>query len=212
MPRRTKIPVTTVSRLSVYLRCFSQAARGGQETLSSKELAERTGINSAQVRKDLAYFGQFGRRGVGYAAESLAREIEGILGLDRDWKVVVIGTGRLGTALMMYSGFKNMRFRIVAAFDTDPDKIGWEMEGVPVRDLKELDAVAREQKVDIAILAVPADHARETAALVAAAGIPAVLNFSPARLGLPEGVLLRDVDLTSELEALTFTLKDRKGA
>ena len=210
MPLKAKIPLTTVSRLSVYLRCFQRAQSEGLETLSSKELAERTGINAAQVRKDLAYFGQFGRRGVGYAADKLALKIGGILGLDRDWNVAIIGAGRLGQALIQYGGFQRMRFRIAAAFDADEEKQGWEVEGVRIEPLASLVAIAQAKSIEIAVLTVPAEAAQECARLVAEAGIPAILNFTPARLVLPAGITLRDVDFTSELEALTFALKDRK--
>jgi redox-sensing transcriptional repressor len=210
MTSTLKIPVSTVSRLSVYLRCLRQAALMGDIHLSSRDLEQRTGIHSAQVRKDLAYFGQFGRRGVGYPCEALAHAIAGILGLDRDWSVAVIGAGRLGTALLMYAGFKKMSFKLVAAFDTDADKIDWEVEGIRIRPLSELAEAAGQLKIDIAILAVPADSAQEAASMAAAAGIPALLNFTPARIVVPESVSLRDVDLSSELEALTFLLKDRR--
>lgn len=209
MSRIPKIPVSTVGRLSVYQRCFSQAAAAGEDTLSSQALAERTGINPAQVRKDLAYFGQFGRRGVGYDAARVAQRIAGILGLDRDWNVAVIGAGRLGTALMMYKGFQGMRFKLVAAFDTDEEKLGWELEGVRIEPVSSLPEVAARLRIDIAVLTVPASAAQETALLAARCGIPAVLNFTPARLVLPDTVRWRDVDFTSDLEALTFQLKGR---
>jgi redox-sensing transcriptional repressor len=210
MPIKARIPLTTISRLSVYLRSFQLAQREGHETLSSLELEERTGINAAQVRKDLAYFGQFGRRGVGYAADKLSLKIAAILGLDRDWAVAIIGAGRLGQALMQYGGFQRMRFRIAAAFDADEEKQGWEVEGVRIEPLAALAGTARAKGIEIAILTVPADAAQDCADQAVAAGIPAILNFSPARISVPQGVSLRDVDFTSELEALTFVLKTRK--
>lgn len=207
MSAKIKIPVTTVSRLSLYLRVFSQIETSGSETVSSRELAEFSGINPAQVRKDLAYFGQFGRRGVGYAVVDLKKQIRSILGLDRDWNAVIIGTGRLGQALMMYPGFGAYSFRMVAAFDNDPDKIGWELEGVPIFEMGEFGRIAREKRVEIAILAVPASVAQEVANQVVAAKVPAILNFAPAYLSVPKSTLLRNVDFASELEALTYFLQ-----
>ncbi len=207
MAPKIRIPVTTVNRLTQYSRVFSQIEKAGSTTTSSRELADLTGINPAQVRKDLAYFGQFGRRGVGYDVVELKQQIRSILGLDRDRHCAVIGVGHLGTALMMYQGFGNMSFRVVAAFDTDPDKIGWELEGTPVYDLAELPRLAREKKIELAILAVPASVAQEVADQVVAAKIPALLNFAPAHLSVPEGTLLRNVDFASELEALTYFLQ-----
>lgn len=206
MARKVKIPVTTVNRLSLYLRVFSQTDRSQQGTISSKVLADLTGMNSAQVRKDLAYFGQFGRRGVGYSISGLRSQIAGILGLNKDWNVAIIGVGHLGTALLMYRGFGRLRFKVVAAFDADPDKIGWELEGTRIDDLAHLSRLAKEKQVEIAILAVPAEMAQEVANQVVAAEIPAILNFAPVRLVVPKHVLLRDVDFASELEALTYEL------
>jgi redox-sensing transcriptional repressor len=207
MAGKPKIPVTTVNRLSLYLRVFSQIEATGDRTVSSRQLAELSGINPAQVRKDLAYFGQFGRRGVGYDVIELKAGIRSILGLDREWNCAIVGVGHLGMALLMYRGLKAYGFNIVAAFDSDPDKISWELEGVPVYDVADLPRVAREKKLEIAVLTVPAMAAQEVAQLVAAARIPAVLNFAPVQLQLPTGVMLRQVDFASELEALTYHLR-----
>jgi redox-sensing transcriptional repressor len=196
-----------VNRLSLYLRVFSQIEKSGADTVSSRQLAELSGINPAQVRKDLAYFGQFGRRGVGYAVIDLKKQIRSILGLDRDWNAAIVGAGRLGQALMMYQGFGDYSFRVVAAFDSDPDKIGWELEGIPIFNLAEFAKVAKEKKVSIAILSVPAAAAQEVANLVVAAKVPAILNFAPAYLNVPQGCMLRNVDFASELEALTYFLQ-----
>jgi redox-sensing transcriptional repressor len=206
MPGNPKIPVTTVNRLSLYLRVFSQIEATGNETVSSRELAALSGINPAQVRKDLAYFGQFGRRGVGYDVLSLKRQIRGILGLNREWNCAIVGVGHLGMALLMYKGLRPYGFNVVAAFDSDPDKISWELEGVPVYDVADLESVAREKRVEIAVLTVPAQAAQDVASQVVAAGIPAVLNFAPLQLSLPKSMILRQVDLAGELEALTYQL------
>ena len=207
MAAKPKIPVTTVNRLSLYLRVFSQIEATGDRTVSSRQLAELSGINPAQVRKDLAYFGQFGRRGVGYDVVELKGQIRGILGLDREWNCAIVGVGHLGMALLMYRGLKAYGFNIVAAFDSDPDKISWELEGVPVYDIADLPKVAREKKLEIAVLAVPAQAAQEVAQLIASARIRAVLNFAPVQLQVPPGVVLRQVDFASELEALTYHLR-----
>jgi redox-sensing transcriptional repressor len=207
MGLKPKIPLTTVNRLSLYLRVFSQIEKSGSDTISSRELALLSGINPAQVRKDLAYFGQFGRRGVGYPVSDLKREIRGILGLNRDWKACIVGAGRLGQALMMYSGFGSYNFQIVAAFDTDGEKVGWELEGIRIYDLSQIGELAKEKKIEIAILAVPATAAQEVANQVVAARIPAILNFAPAYLSVPEATLLRNVDFSSELETLTYFLQ-----
>jgi redox-sensing transcriptional repressor len=207
MSKKLKIPVSTVNRLSLYLRVFSQIEGSGHATVSSRELAALSGINSALVRRDLAYFGQFGRRGVGYAVAGLKRQIRGILGLDREWKCAVVGMGHLGQALLMYKGLEHYGFKVVAAFDNDPDKISWELEGVPVYDVAELARVAARERLEIAILAVPGPAAQEVAELVAAARIPAILNFAPERLHLGPGTILRQMDLAAELEALTYQLQ-----
>ncbi len=201
-----RTPVSTITRLSLYLRVFSQIDVLGQATISSRELAELSGIHPAQVRKDLAHFGQFGRRGVGYPVVGLKRQIRGILGLERDWKCAIIGMGHLGQALLMYKGLRSHGFHVVAAFDRDPDKIHWELEDVLVHDIADLAAVAAQEKLEIAILAVPVEAAQEVVEKVAAAGIAAVLNFAPIPLRPGPGVILRQVDLAGELEALSFQL------
>jgi redox-sensing transcriptional repressor len=206
MAGNTKIPVTTVNRLSLYLRVFSQVELSGDETVSSREMAALSGINPAQVRKDLAYFGQFGRRGVGYDVSSLKRQIRGILGLNRDWSCAIVGIGHLGQALLMYKGLRSYGFSVVAAFDNDPDKVGWELEGVPVFDIGDLAGEARSKRIEIAVLSVPGPVAQEVADEVVAAGIPAILNFAPVQLHLPPGIILRQVDLAGELEAVSYQL------
>ena len=207
MSKKVRIPASTVNRLSLYLRVFSQAELAGHQTVSSRELADLSGINSAQVRKDLAYFGQFGRRGVGYDVAGLKDEIRGILGLDHEWNCCIIGVGHLGTALLMYRGLRSYGFNVVAAFDADPDKVSWELEGVPVYDITDLGRVAREKKLEIAVLAVPGPVAQEVAEMVVAARIPALLNFAPVQLRAGAATIVRQVDLAGELEALTYQLQ-----
>ncbi len=197
----------TTNRLSVYLRSLNQLEAAGVETISSQALAEQFHLNAAQIRKDLAYFGEFGVRGVGYYIKDLKRHLRKILGLDRKLKVAVMGAGNLGLALADYPGFRREGFEIVAMFDAADSKIGDESRsGVPIFDIRELRKVARREHIDIAMIAVPAESAQPVVDLVVAAGVKAVLNFSPGALKVPAGVKLKSVDLTVSLESLSFYL------
>jgi redox-sensing transcriptional repressor len=197
----------TTNRLSVYLRCLTQLESAGTETISSQALAEQFNLNAAQIRKDLAYFGEFGVRGVGYYVKDLKRHLRQILGLDRKLHVAVMGAGNLGLALADYPGFKREGFEIVAMFDVADTKIGDQSRsGVPIFDLKDLKKVARRDHLDIAVIAVPGESAQHVLDQVVAAGIKAVLNFSPGALRAPEGVKVKGVDLTVSLESLSFYL------
>ena len=197
----------TTNRLSVYLRSLNQLEAAGVETISSQALAEQFHLNAAQIRKDLAYFGEFGVRGVGYYIKDLKRHLRKILGLDRKLKVAVMGAGNLGLALADYPGFRREGFEIVAMFDAADSKIGDESRsGVPIFDIRELRKVARREHIDIAMIAVPAESAQPVVDLVVAAGVKAVLNFSPGALKVPAGVKLKSVDLTVSLESLSFFL------
>ena len=200
----------TVRRLSVYTRCLLQLEEDGVKTVSSQELAERFNLNSAQVRKDLAYFGEFGVRGIGYYVAGLKNELQRILGLNRAWPVVLVGFGNLGSALFHYRGFGTQGFKIAAIVDDDPAKLGREVDGVPIIASRELAREARARGVHIAIVAVPAESAQIVADQVVAAGIKAILNFAPARIKVPRDVRLTNVDLSIELETLSFYLA--KGA
>lgn len=197
----------TTNRLSVYLRCLNQLESAGVETISSQALAEQFHLNAAQIRKDLAYFGEFGVRGVGYYVKDLKRHLRQILGLDRKLRVAVMGAGNLGLALADYPGFKREGFEIVAMFDVAEIKIGEESKsGVPIHDLKELKKIVRKEHIDIAVIAVPAESAQHVLDQVVAAGIKAILNFSPGALKVPAGVKMKGVDLTVSLESLSFYL------
>ncbi|PYM90516.1 MAG: redox-sensing transcriptional repressor Rex [Candidatus Rokuibacteriota bacterium] len=211
MPRRSssrlpRIPEMTVRRLSVYTRCLLQLEEDGVKTVSSQDLAERFNLNSAQVRKDLAYFGEFGVRGIGYYVSSLKAELQRILGLDREWPVALVGFGNLGSALFHYRGFGRQGFRIAVIFDDDPAKVGREVDGVPIFSTRDLAREIQARRVQMAIVAVPAEAAQSVADQLVAAGIKAVLNFAPARIRLPRDVRLKDVDLSIELETLSFYL------
>ncbi|MBI4590639.1 MAG: redox-sensing transcriptional repressor Rex [Candidatus Rokubacteria bacterium] len=201
-----KIPEMTIRRLSVYTRCLLQLEEDGVKTISSDGLAERFNLNSAQVRKDLAYFGEFGVRGIGYYVSGLKAELQKILGLDREWPVALVGFGNLGSALFNYKGFARQGFRISVIFDDDSQKAGRTVEGVPILPLRELPQEAKGRNVQIGIVAVPAESAQTVVDRLVAAGIKAILNFAPTRLRVPKDVRLQNVDLSIELETLSFYL------
>ncbi len=196
----------TIRRLSVYTRCLLQLEEDGIKTVSSQELAERFNLNSAQVRKDLAYFGEFGVRGIGYYVSGLKAELQRILGLDREWAVALVGFGNLGSALFHYKGFGRQGFRIAAIVDDDPAKVAREVESVPVVPSRDLAREVKARGIQIAIVAVPAESAQAVTDRLVSAGIRAILNFAPARLKVPREVRLKNVDLSIELETLSFYL------
>ena len=196
----------TIHRLSVYTRCLLQLEEDGVKTISSQEMADRFNLNSAQVRKDLAYFGEFGVRGIGYYVAGLKGELQRILGLDRQWPVVLVGFGNLGSALFHYKGFGRQGFRIAAIVDDDPAKVAREVDSVPVVHSRDLAREAKARGIQIAIVAVPAESAQAVTDQLVGAGIRAILNFAPARLKVPREVRLQNVDLSIELETLSFYL------
>ena len=197
----------TTNRLSVYLRCLNVLDAAGVRTVSSQALAEQFHLNAAQIRKDLAYFGEFGVRGVGYYVKELRRHLRQILGIDRGVCVAIMGAGNLGLALADYPGFRDEGFEIVAMFDTAREKIGHRSRaGVPIYDLKDLRKIVRRERIRIAVIAVPAGAAQSVVNVAAAAGIRAVLNFSPGAIKVPDGVKLKSMDLTVSLESLSFFL------
>ncbi len=203
-----RIPKAVIKRLSLYARVLQKLSIRGSEKVSSRELGEALGLNSAQVRKDLAYFGQFGVPGLGYYVEELRGRIKRILGTDRMVRLAVVGVGNLGQALLSHSPqFARDGFQIVAAFDADKRKVGGERAGVPVFHVGELEARLRELVVDIAILTVPAGAAQQMAEEVIHAGITAILNFVPERLIVPDHVRIHYVDLSIEIESLSYYLK-----
>jgi redox-sensing transcriptional repressor len=185
----------------------------GVQAISSQALAEQFHLNAAQIRKDLAYFGEFGVRGVGYYVKDLRRHLRQILGLDRNLKVAIMGAGNLGLALADYPGFRQEGFEIAALFDAADEKIGHESRGgVPIYDIKDLRRIARREKLDIAVIAVPAERAQPVVDLVVGAGMKAILNFSPGTLTVPGDVKLKSVDLTVSLESLSFFLAQGEAA
>ena len=197
----------TTNRLSIYLRCLTELEHAGVETISSQGLAEQFHLNAAQIRKDLAYFGEFGVRGVGYYVKDLRRHLREILGLDRRLRVAIVGAGNLGLALADYPGFRQEGFEIVALFDTLNEKVGHlSRAGVPIHDIRQLKRIVRQEHVSIGVIAVPASAAQNVINIVVAAGIRAILNFSPGALTVPPDVKLKSVDLTVSLESLSFFL------
>jgi redox-sensing transcriptional repressor len=202
----------TTNRLSVYLRCLNVLENAGVRTISSQALAEQFHLNAAQIRKDLAYFGEFGVRGVGYYVRDLKRHLRQILGLDRKLRVGIMGAGNLGLALADYPGFRLEGFEIAALFDSQREKVGLQSRGgVPIHDIHDLKKIARRDGIRIAVIAVPAIAAQQVLNLVVAAGIKAVLNFSPGTMQVPDDVKLKSVDLTVSLESLSFFLAHGNG-
>ncbi|MEQ1896601.1 MAG: redox-sensing transcriptional repressor Rex [Vicinamibacterales bacterium] len=200
-----QISELTTNRLSVYLRCLTELDVSGVQTISSQALAEQFHLNAAQIRKDLAYFGEFGVRGVGYYVRDLKRHIRQILGLDRSLRVAIVGAGNLGLALADYPGFKQEGFEIVALFDSAAAKVGQQSKGgVPILGMHELKRVGR--RINIAVVAVPVVSAQAVVDQVVAIGIKAILNFSPATLTVPDNVKVKSVDFTVSLESLSFYL------
>lgn len=199
-----RIPEATVGRLPVYLRALMEAAEAHTLTLSSEALAERTGVNAAQVRKDLSHLGSFGTRGVGYEVEYLIAQITRHLGLTRDRRVAIVGLGNLGQALAHYRGFPARGFRIVAAFDADPEKVGRKIGDSVVRHVNELAEVVRRERVVIGLIATPPGVAQSVADRLVAAGVTSILNFAPTLIRVPDHVALRKVDLAIELQILSY--------
>lgn len=205
------IPEATVGRLPLYLRILLDMAESRQTTISSDRLAEMAGVNAAKVRKDLSHLGTYGTRGVGYDVEFLMFQISNALGLNQDWPVAIIGFGNLGAALAHYKGFAERGFRIVALFDTDQSKVGSFVAGAPVRHLDDLKDVAHDQGIAIAIIATPSAVAQEVADKLLDAGVRSILNFAPTVINVPPDVSLRKVDLSMELQILSFYQQRLKG-
>jgi len=208
-PTPSAVPAAVVNRLSMYLRELQHFIGDGKETTSSSQLGDRLGFTDAQVRKDLAHFGHFGHPGIGYRCDELVGAIRKILGTDRQWRVVLVGVGNLGRALLGYRGFIRQGFSLIAAFDADPAKVGQELEGVPIYDISQLSKVVTEEKVELGLVAVPAADAQNVADRLVAAGVGGILNFAPVTLTVPPGVSKVGVDLARELEQVTFAVANR---
>ena len=204
-----KIAESTVRRLSLYLRFLEEFEEQGASTVSSAALAARGGTTSAQVRKDLSFFGSFGKRGMGYEVGALKAQLREILGLDQSYRVVVVGAGKIGSALVQYGGFRDRGFEIVAIYDNDPKKIGKSWAGLSVRDIKELEKDLKHERADIAAVVTPAESAQAVVDRLVSCGISAILNFAPVQLQVPDRVTVKTVNLVLELEALSYVLANR---
>lgn len=201
-----RISDSTVRRLSGYLRVLDELARGDGEIVSSHELAERTGVTSAQVRKDLSYFGSFGKRGYGYAVDPLLREIRAILGLSRRWRVALVGAGNIGSALFSYKEFPRQGFDVVAVFDNSQERIGHRLGNIVIEPMSRFQEICAARGVEIGVIATPAGNAQEAADAMVRARVRGILNFAPRQLAVPRSVALRNVNMAVELESLSFAL------
>lgn len=208
-PDPTSVPNAVVNRLSLYLRELQHLIGEGHDTISSSQLGQRLGFTDAQVRKDLAHFGHFGHPGIGYRCEELVKAIRHILGTDRQWQVALVGVGNLGRALLGYRGFEKQGFRIIAAFDIDPDETSETIDGVVVHHIDQIEQVLAKEKIELGLVAVPAAQAQEVADKLVAAGVTGILNFAPVTLTVPAGVSKVGVDLARELEQVTFAVANR---
>jgi len=208
--KKKNIPSVTINRLSIYHRCLEKILETQNEEylkiISSFKIEEMTGINSAQIRKDLAYFGEFGKRGLGYPVIDLSRELKKILGLDKEWSVIIAGAGNLGKALVKYKGFQKRGFIIKGIFDNSPIKIGKRRGHIFIYDIKEIEKFIQTEKISIGIIVVPADSAQEVADKMVTGGIKAILNFAPIHIILPPEIKIHNVDLSIEFEGLTYYL------
>jgi redox-sensing transcriptional repressor len=204
-----RIADSTVRRLSAYLRFLEDFEQRGLTTISSEELAKRGGTTSAQVRKDLSFFGSFGKRGLGYSVPELAGRLREILGLGREWRVIIVGAGKIGAALAQYRGFRQRGFIILAAYDNNPEKVGRKLEGIVVRDFDQIERDIQREHPDIVVLTVPGDEAQAVLDRVVKAGVKAILNFAPTQLQAPPDVAVKTVNMAMELEGLSFALTNR---
>ncbi len=196
----------------MYLRYLEDLDTRGQQTASSDELAHLCGTTPAQVRKDLSFFGSFGKRGLGYPVHELTAHLREILGLEREWKVVIVGAGKIGAALANYRGFRQRGFRIVGVYDNDPSKIGKLWGEAIVRDMADLAQDIQREEAPIAVLAIPSDDAQDVVDRLVGAGIRAILNFAPAQITVPPHVSLKSVNMAMELEGLSFALTNAMGS
>lgn len=204
-----KVAESTIRRLSLYLRFLEEFEGQGMATVSSGALASRGGTTSAQVRKDLSFFGSFGKRGLGYPVPELVERLRGILGLTRRYSVAMIGAGKIGSALVQYRGFRQRGFDIVAIFDVDPVKIGRQWNGLQILDIAALESQFQHGGIDMAVLVTPAEAAQPLADRLVALGVKAILNFAPVQLVVPEDVVVKTVNLALELETLSYALASR---
>jgi redox-sensing transcriptional repressor len=202
-----EIPEVVINRLPIYARALSELASRGEAVVSSQALGELLDVTPAQIRKDLSYFGRFGKQGRGYNVHSLLKKLREILGIDRQWRLCLVGVGRLGEAIAEYGGFGPQGFEIVAAFDANPDVVGRPIGGIPVHDIEHLDAFLKTARVDIGIVAVPAEVAQQVVDKLVGAGIRAILNYAPITAHVPRDVAIRHIDPVLSLQSMTFYIK-----
>lgn len=210
-PDPATVPKAVVSRLGLYLRELQQLVRQGEETTSSSRLGSRLGVSDAQVRKDLAYFGQFGHPGIGYRCAELVTKIKRIVGTNQRWPVALLGVGNLGNALLGYGGFAQQGFEIVAAFDIEPSIVGTSVGDVPIFALEELSEQVARLHIRLGMITVPAQAAQAVADQLVQAGIVGIVNFAPVTISVPDNVSLVGVDLAIELEQITFSVVNRES-
>lgn len=206
-----EIPDVVIDRLPLYYRLLSRLDSEGRSVVSSQELGEELGVTPAQIRKDLSYFGRFGKQGRGYSVARLLEELRAILGLDTRWKVVVIGIGRLGRAIASYPGFEGQGFDIIAMYDAAADLVGTEIEGKRVHDVATLESDLKKTAVDIGIVAVPGEFAQDVVDTLVEAGVHAILNYTPNRVQTPPSVEVRHINPVLFLQSMTYHLKQRRG-
>jgi len=206
------VPLTTVHRLPIYLRCLLRAQGQRMALINSVGIAEMAGTNAAQVRKDLSYLGEYGTRGVGYDVDELAAHLARWLGIETARRAAIVGYGRLGSALQGYSGFAERGVHVVAVLDADPAKVGMQADDLVVESIDDAAAVVEREGVEIAILTVPVDSAQQAAQAVADAGVKAILNFAPVCLEVPDDIVVRQADMAAELQILSFHLNRLRGA
>ena len=206
MPPDLQVPLPALERLATYIRCLMQLEDQGVVSVSSQDMERHTGVSAAQFRKDLSYFGEFGKRGIGYDVRELHQRIAQLLRISEHQNVLLIGAGHLGSALIAYPGWHAYRFRIAAVFDTDPAKIGTAIRRLPVRDFSELEAVNETIQARIGILAIPAAAAQPVADRLIAAGVTGLINFAPVKLQVPEHVVVREVCFICELAVLSHLI------
>ncbi|WP_374986441.1 redox-sensing transcriptional repressor Rex [Streptomyces fradiae] len=209
--RSRGIPEATVARLPLYLRALTALSERSVPTVSSEELAAAAGVNSAKLRKDFSYLGSYGTRGVGYDVEYLVYQISRELGLTQDWPIVMVGIGNLGAALANYGGFASRGFRVAALIDADPSMVGKPVAGIPVQFIDDLERIIEDNGVSIGVIATPAGAAQQVCDRLVAAGVTSILNFAPTVLSVPDGVDVRKVDLSIELQILAFHEQRKAG-
>lgn len=205
------IPDVVVLRLPLYVRALTQLRDSGIEVVSSHALGDRLQITPAQIRKDLSYFGRFGKQGRGYNVGYLLQELRNIMGLDQDWRAALVGVGRLGRAIISYPGFSREGFKVVAIFDASPSLMGTQLDGVTIRSMEDLGPVIRDLGVHIGIVAVPEEHAQGVVDLLIESGVKGILNYAPISPQVPEGVWVRNIDPVLSLQTLTFHLRATEG-